>query len=533
MAKSGTRVRGGRMAVPGLLAGGLVAGGLAVAAPAAPAGAVPTELFMSEYIEGSSNNKAIEIFNGTGAAVDLAAAGYQLQYFFNGSTTSGLTIALTGTVTDGEVHVVAQASAGAAILAQADQTNGAGWFDGDDAVVLRRGGATGPVVDSIGQVGVDPGTEWGTGLTSTADNTLRRLPAVEAGDAMPNDTFDPAATWAGLANDTFDGLGAHSLGSTDSAPAVTSTSPVAGAVDVAPGTSITVTFSEPVTVTGTWFTIECDVSGVHPATVSGGPTTSPSSRTHRSPRARRRADRPGRRRQQQDTTDPPDAMAADVSVGFTTASGDPCAGPTTLMSAVQGSAATSPVVGTVVTVQGVVVGDYQGTGGLQGFHLQEEDADADADPATSEGLFVFDVPRAPGSSRRRRAGDGHGHRVHFHRGAAHRAGRRERRGRVRDRGFCDAGRADLPGRGGRRSRALRGHARANWPDPHRDRDVHARPLRRGLALRRRPAGHSDGGRGARTGRHRPQGRTTAAGSSSTTPTANRTGTRSSTRSPAA
>ena len=37
-------------------------------------------------------------------------------------------------------------------------------------------------VDSIGQIGVDPGTEWGTGLTSTADNTLRRKPAVEAGD---------------------------------------------------------------------------------------------------------------------------------------------------------------------------------------------------------------------------------------------------------------------------------------------------------------------------------------------------------------
>ena len=35
--------------------------------------AATAELFFSEYIEGSSNNKALEIFNGTGAAVDLAS----------------------------------------------------------------------------------------------------------------------------------------------------------------------------------------------------------------------------------------------------------------------------------------------------------------------------------------------------------------------------------------------------------------------------------------------------------------------------
>ena len=47
---------------------------------AAPASAAaPTELFISEYVEGSSNNKALEIYNGTGATVDLAAAGYTSQ----------------------------------------------------------------------------------------------------------------------------------------------------------------------------------------------------------------------------------------------------------------------------------------------------------------------------------------------------------------------------------------------------------------------------------------------------------------------
>ncbi len=148
------------------------------------------ELIISEYIEGSSNNKAIEIYNGTGAAVDLTAGSYNLQMFFNGSASAGLTINLTGTVAADDVFVIAQASANSTILAQADQTNGAGWFNGDDAVVLRKGTT---IIDSIGQVGFDPGTEWGTGLVSTADNTLRRRSSVSAGDTNPSDSFDPAA----------------------------------------------------------------------------------------------------------------------------------------------------------------------------------------------------------------------------------------------------------------------------------------------------------------------------------------------------
>ena len=62
-----------------------------------------SDLIISEYIEGSSNNKAIEIFNGTGAAIDLAAGGYRLQFFSNGSTTASVTINLNGTVAAGDV----------------------------------------------------------------------------------------------------------------------------------------------------------------------------------------------------------------------------------------------------------------------------------------------------------------------------------------------------------------------------------------------------------------------------------------------
>jgi uncharacterized protein len=156
----------------------------------------PTDLFFSEYIEGSSNNKALEIYNGTGTDIDLAANGYNIQMFFNGSASAGLTINLAGTVADGDVFVIAQSSADTTILSQADQTNGAGWFNGDDAVVLRKGTT---VLDVIGQIGFDPGSEWGSGLTSTADNTLRRKTNICAGDPNGSDPFDPSIEWDGYA----------------------------------------------------------------------------------------------------------------------------------------------------------------------------------------------------------------------------------------------------------------------------------------------------------------------------------------------
>src|ERR1041384_4153054 len=78
----------------------------------------PTELFFSEYVEGSSNNKALELFNGTGAPINLAANNYSIQFFFNGATTAGLTINLTGTVASDDVYVVAHSSANASVLAE-------------------------------------------------------------------------------------------------------------------------------------------------------------------------------------------------------------------------------------------------------------------------------------------------------------------------------------------------------------------------------------------------------------------------------
>ena len=84
---------------------------LACALAGAPgAFAAPSDLFFSEYIEGSSNNKALEIFNGTGASIDLAAQGYNVQMYFNGNPLSALTVNLTGTVAAGDVFVLAQST---------------------------------------------------------------------------------------------------------------------------------------------------------------------------------------------------------------------------------------------------------------------------------------------------------------------------------------------------------------------------------------------------------------------------------------
>ena len=165
----------------------------------------PTDLLISEYIEGSSLNKAIELYNGTGSAIDLGADQYYLRVYFNGNSTAGASFALSGTVADGDVFVFADQDADPAILAEADQLTGANLYNGDDAVVLFRDSTM--IVDAIGQVGFDPGDEWGADSTSTRDNTLRRLSDACVADADTSDAFDPSVNYIGFPNNTFDGLG--------------------------------------------------------------------------------------------------------------------------------------------------------------------------------------------------------------------------------------------------------------------------------------------------------------------------------------
>ena len=334
-----------------------------------------TELFFSEYVEGTSTNKALEIYNGTGAPVNLAAGLYGIQMFFNGSPNAGLTINLNGTIAPGDVFVIAQTTADPLILAQADQLSSAGWYNGNDAVALVRGLER---IDVIGQIGFDPGTEWGSGLTSTMDNTLRRKGTIEAGDPLGSDAFDPAVQWDGFATNTFDGLGQHTITPGDSAPSVSNTSPASGAGDVALDANVSITFSEDVGVSGSWFSITCGTSGAHGAVVTGGPLTftldptadfAPSETCTVTVSAAQVSDT--------DTADPPDGMAADYAFSFSTLA------PPVRIHDIQGASHISPLnLQNVSGVAGIVTARS-----ANGFWMQ--DPAADASDATSEGIFVF------------------------------------------------------------------------------------------------------------------------------------------------
>lgn len=165
---------------------------------------VTSPLFISEYIEGSSNNKAIELFNSGDQSIDLGAENYVLARYSNGGTTPS-NIALQGTVDAGDVFVIAHSSAVAEVLDVADQITGSISHNGDDGYVLTRDGV---VVDSFGQIGVDPGSAWGRGDSSTANNTLRRNADV-MGDVIIDDAFDPALEWTGFGQDNFSDLGSY------------------------------------------------------------------------------------------------------------------------------------------------------------------------------------------------------------------------------------------------------------------------------------------------------------------------------------
>ncbi|HGM4303755.1 TPA: ExeM/NucH family extracellular endonuclease [Pseudomonas aeruginosa] len=254
------------------LLGGLALLGLPVANAA--------ELIISEYVEGSGNNKALEFYNSGSQVLDLSA--YRVEFYFNGASAAGRSIDLSGSLAPGKTFVLANGVADPALLALASQRVEGSWFNGNDAVLLRR--RSGEILDSLGQVGFNPGTTWGSGDVQTLDRSLVRKADIRDGDSDPSDAFDPAAQWLGYPRDTFANLGQHGAGE--------------------PGGG--------------------EEAGLRP------------------------------------------------------------------IHEVQGAGAESPLVNQRVAIEGVVVGDFQNASELKGFYVQQEDATVDGDPATSEGIFVYD-----------------------------------------------------------------------------------------------------------------------------------------------
>lgn len=180
-----------------------------------------TDLFISEYVEGSGNNKALEIYNGTGDPIELSD--YSLERYSNGAT-SGVTIALDSYVlVPGAAFVIANPSGEAALLAVADQLSSEINFNGDDTIVLMRNQS---VIDCFGQIGFDPGSAWTCDGGSTVNATLRRIASFCMGDTNCHDSFDPCLTFDFFPIDSFDGLGSHTADCTS----VSSEATVWGAV---------------------------------------------------------------------------------------------------------------------------------------------------------------------------------------------------------------------------------------------------------------------------------------------------------------
>lgn len=360
------------------------------------------DLFFSEYVEGSGNNKALEIYNSTGAAINLSAEGYVVQMYFNGNTAPATTINLTGTVANGDVFVLAQSLANATIIAQADQTSSASWYNGDDAIVLRKGGTSGSIVDVIGQIGVDPGTEWGTGLTSTADNTLRRKSSITMGDTNPDDVFEPSVQWLGFATDTFDGLGSHTIDGGNTVGVTITQSGGNTDVNEAGETTDTYTIALNTVPTGA---VNIAIAADEETQISSdginffsSVTLSLSNTTSQTVTVRAVND-----------TDMEGSPHNGVITHSITSSADPAYSNTstpipnlnvnitdndvalmlTPIYTIQGAGDASPFAGnnTFYTTEGVVVGDFQGSTGLNGFYIQ--DPTGDGNSATSDGIFVF------------------------------------------------------------------------------------------------------------------------------------------------
>lgn len=184
------------------------------------------ELFISEYVEGWSNNKALEIYNPTSNPIDLSQ--YMVVRYSNGSTsaTASNAVQLTGIVAAKDVYVAViekldtagtgqEAPVWEDLIAKADgfycpdyNVSNAFYWNGNDAVVLAKGNINdinnAILVDVFGKIGEDPGVAWtstfphnnGLGVEITKDHSMIRKAGILKGEINPTISyFDPLLQW--------------------------------------------------------------------------------------------------------------------------------------------------------------------------------------------------------------------------------------------------------------------------------------------------------------------------------------------------
>ncbi|MFV0605929.1 MAG: DUF5689 domain-containing protein [Niabella sp.] len=141
------------------------------------------DLIFSEYLEGSSNNKYIEVYNAGSTAADLSK--YSIALYANGGTTAGNTLTLSSvqaTLDPGKTIVIQNSSATLTLpTGVTAYSSSVTFFNGDDALELIKDGA---VIDVFGLKGEDPGTGWAVaGVTNaTVNNTIRRKTTIIQGN---------------------------------------------------------------------------------------------------------------------------------------------------------------------------------------------------------------------------------------------------------------------------------------------------------------------------------------------------------------
>lgn len=213
-----------------------------------------SDLFISEYVEGSGNNKALELYNPTNDPIDMST--YKLVRYSNGGTTP-YDVALGGTIQPKSTFVVVldkrnpdgvdlEQPVDTALQMKADtflcpvyEVNRAMYFNGNDAMTLEKN--DGSIVDIIGLVGPPMTSDdngWGSlndttivynsggnpteytisnyivgplfWLSWTKDNTLIRKPGIGVGvKANPDPYFVVYEEWDSIPKNTFDSLGFH------------------------------------------------------------------------------------------------------------------------------------------------------------------------------------------------------------------------------------------------------------------------------------------------------------------------------------
>ena len=293
-------------------------------------GAEGEGVILSEYIEGSSNNKAIEIYNGSGQIINLSD--YTLVQYTNGGPTESK-ITLSGTIEPGKTFVIANSSANADIKGKAQQTTGSLNFNGNDPVALKKGDV---VLDIIGPVG--------SSADFAKDTTLVRNSNVTAGSK----TYEPSQ-WTSFPVDTLTNLGTHAAEAGDILVAPTA-SPV-GEVDRGDQVTLTAEGTIHYTVDGSTPTAE--------SPVYSGPITINEEMT---------------------------IQAVAVKDGKTSAVSTfkyYIAPPITKISSIQGVAHTSPYADQLVRTTGVVTYVVD----ANNFYMQ--DPNPDNNSKTSEGVLVY------------------------------------------------------------------------------------------------------------------------------------------------